>query len=508
MIINGRWSVSEEEDENSMIGSSDYDHLEDISDYENGHLYMNNDNELSCSIAASPVGEMNNPRLTSLRRALATNFHGRWSLSTRASEHSFDEFDDHNWITPRREPRSRQHLTSLPPGGRWSADSMEETGAEEVRPQRIESDDVQTSPITMRPVLQDNMAAAHLSTRWSDYDHDDDANNDSDCEKFQMESPFCSKDRLSNNCQYRLESGTLSDISLSTDSAQSDAKMNGNDNFQNRMELGSELCSADLRLHDTKVNGVDDRQPKVVTLSDTLSSNMNSIHYYQPNLEFEIQPNHLSKTSRIIDGRPKLDLTLRTVSDYSHPTEAKSNTSSTNNCTHKSDLGRRCYSSDSNVINLDQISECNTPSPKTSRPKPPIKPRKKLPKQSKNQPQSLSPQQGEQTLTTSSSAPSIHVPKAAPRKTLIRAVSAHSYDHVQPYQSIDNIDQGYLDEILRTAQNRTVMPVHYYNVPAAFHCSTVADDMDDNNYEQVQGYERIQTYETVPYQLELGFENT
>ena len=500
-----------------MRGSSDYDHLEDISDYENGHLFMNDDNELS-SIAASPVGEMNSPRLATLRRALATNIHGRWSLSTRESEHSFDESDDHNWITPRREPSGRQPRMSLPPGGRWSADSMEETVAEEVRrPQRIESDDVQTSPITMRPVLRDSMVASRLSTRWSDYDDDDgDVDGDSDCEKLQTETRVCSKDGLSNNCRYKLELGTLSHRSWSTNSTQGDARMNGTDNLQNRMELGSPWnlsCSADFCLRDTKTNIVDDCRPKLdaVTQSDNLwstSSEMNSTRDYQTNFEFEMQRNHLwpkdSKTNRTINSRPKLELGLRALSDRSQPTEANSNT---NNGLHKSDLGRSSNHSDTNVNNLDQISECNTPSPKTPRLKPPIKPRKKLPKSSNNQPQSLSQQQGEQTLTTSSSAPSIHVPKAAPRKPLHRAASAHSYDQIQPYQSIDNIDQEYLDEILRTAQNGTPVPVHYYNVPAAFHCSAVANDMDDHSYETVQGYERIQTYETVPYQLELGFGN-
>ena len=156
------------------------------------------------------------------------------------------------------------------------------------------------------------------------------------------------------------------------------------------------------------------------------------------------------------------------------------------------------------------LSSTTVSSPKTPRPKPPIKPRKKLPQSSNARPETPSSPQSENTISSSASSPSIHTPKAAPRKHLLRAVSVHSYEQIQPYQCVADLDQQYLDRILWSHQNGERVPVTYYNVPSTFTCSEVAprDSMDENTYEQIQRYEKIQTYETIPYHVELDFRNT
>ena len=480
--FNTRWSFSEEEDENSAEGSSDYDHLDDYSDYENDHLYVNEEAELS-SVAASPVGELNDAKLSTLRRALATNFHGRWSLSTRESDYSFDESDDHDWIAPRNNSNRLHPLKKLPLCQQWSDSSAEVTCVEKhTRPKQAQGgDEIQT---TLQPILRNNSAAARLNTRWSVYDDDD--YDDGDHEKFHTEHCFCSRDELSDTCRYKLE---LEDCLQSM---------------------------ADLTQSGTKTNSTYSRNYCRHKLEQASKTNGISI----PKLGLEANVPHLlsadSKMNSSGNSRPTMGLDLGTEQD---PRQTDTNTSIYPNKLETGMLPSHSQSQSTNSpestqrdTNKDIMThtEPSAVSPKSSRPKPPIKPRKKLPKRSTDQPQpSRSPSQGsESVLTTSSSAPSIHVPKAAPRKPFLRAVSVHSYDQIQPYQSIADIDQDYVDKILRTSRNARSSAVHYYNLPASFTCSAAVRDMDEHSYEQVQRYEKIQTYETIPYQLELDFRNT
>ena len=152
---------------------------------------------------------------------------------------------------------------------------------------------------------------------------------------------------------------------------------------------------------------------------------------------------------------------------------------------------------DTRINGIDSKDKHN---PKASRPKPPIKPRKKLPKvtdavNSQSQTLHLS---HETTITTSSSAPSLHTPKAAPRRPLLRTASIHNYE---TYESIDTIDRECLNGIVWTPPSDRTVPVHYYNIPSTF--KAVVHDTEDHTYEQVQRYEKIQTYETIPYHFNL-----
>ena len=157
-------------------------------------------------------------------------------------------------------------------------------------------------------------------------------------------------------------------------------------------------------------------------------------------------------------------------------------------------------------VKMDISGEKYSPKAKVSRPKPPIKPRKKLPKvtnTSSNQLQTFHSPQNETTMTTSSSAPSLLTPKAAPRKPLIRAASIDHYDHLENYESIDTNDQECLDRILWAPPNDETVPVHYYNLPSTFSCSAVVHNTEEQTYDRVQRYEKIQTYETIPYHFSL-----
>ena len=103
-------------------------------------------------------------------------------------------------------------------------------------------------------------------------------------------------------------------------------------------------------------------------------------------------------------------------------------------------------------------------------------------------------------MTTSSSAPSLLTPKAAPLRPLIHAASIDHYDHLENYESIDTNDQ---ECILWEPPNDKTVPVHYYNLPATFSCSAVVHNTEEQTYDQVQRYEKIQTYETIPYHFSL-----
>lgn len=154
-------------------------------------------------------------------------------------------------------------------------------------------------------------------------------------------------------------------------------------------------------------------------------------------------------------------------------------------------------------VKMDITREKYNPKAKVSRPKPPIKPRKKLPKvASSNQLQAFHSPQNETTMTTSTSAPSL-LPKAAPRKHDIRAASIDHYDHLENYESIVTTDQECFDRILWASPNDETVPVHYYNLPSTFSCSAVVTNAEDQSYDRVQRYEKIQTYETVPYHFSL-----
>ena len=157
-------------------------------------------------------------------------------------------------------------------------------------------------------------------------------------------------------------------------------------------------------------------------------------------------------------------------------------------------------------IKMDISSDRNSPKVKVSRPKPPIKPRKKLPNVTNavsNQPETLQSQHNETAMTTSSSAPSLLIPKAAPRKPLLRTASIDTYDHLENYESIDTTDQKHLDRILWASPNNETVPVHYYNVPSTFSCTAVVHNTEEQTYDEVEHYEKIQTYETIPYHFSL-----
>ena len=145
--------------------------------------------------------------------------------------------------------------------------------------------------------------------------------------------------------------------------------------------------------------------------------------------------------------------------------------------------------------------------PKVPRQKPPIKPRKKLPNATNGRLQTLHSPQNE-TIMTSQSAPSLLTPKAAPRnQTFTRIASSDNYDHLEKYKSIETIDEECLDRVLwmRSSRDDETVPIHYYNLPSTFSCSTGVHSADHNSqsYEQVQRYEKIQTYETIPYHFTL-----
>lgn len=156
-------------------------------------------------------------------------------------------------------------------------------------------------------------------------------------------------------------------------------------------------------------------------------------------------------------------------------------------------------------VKMDISNEERSPKARVSRPKPPIKPRKKLPKvtnTSSNQLQTLHSPQNETTITTSSSAPSL-IPIAAPRKHRTRATSIDHYDHLENYESIDTCDQECLHRILWASPNDKTVPVHYYNLPSTFRCSAVVHNTEEQTYDRVQRYEKIETYETIPYHFSL-----
>ena len=143
---------------------------------------------------------------------------------------------------------------------------------------------------------------------------------------------------------------------------------------------------------------------------------------------------------------------------------------------------------------------------KVSRQKPPIKPRKKLPNVTNaisNQPQALQSPHNESTMTTSSSAPSLLTPKPAPRKPLLRTASIDNYDHLENYERIHTTDQKCFDRILWVSANNETAPVHYYNVPSTFSCSAAVHNAEEQTYDEVKRYEKIQTYETIPYHFSL-----
>ena len=133
-------------------------------------------------------------------------------------------------------------------------------------------------------------------------------------------------------------------------------------------------------------------------------------------------------------------------------------------------------------------------------PKPPIKPRKKLLQSSSAV---ASPSEQAATMITSSSEPVLHVPKAAPRKPLLRTVSVQSYEQINSYETIGDIDRGHLEKIVWAAQNHSSVPEHsYYNLsppPPPIH----QEENSRHTYDKIQRYEKIQTYETIPYHLDL-----
>lgn len=156
-------------------------------------------------------------------------------------------------------------------------------------------------------------------------------------------------------------------------------------------------------------------------------------------------------------------------------------------------------------VKMDISSEKYSPNAKVSRPKPPIKPRKKLPKitnTTSNQLQTFHSSPTDTTMTTSSSAPSL-LPKAAPRKRLVRTASIDLYDHLENYESIDTCDQECLDKLLWASPSDKMVPAHYYNLPSTFSCSAVVHNTEEQTYDQVRRYEKIQTYETIPYHFNL-----
>ena len=326
---------------------------------------------------------MNSERLTSFRRTLATNIHGRWSLSTRGSEHSFDESD--NWSDvglTMRQLTTREHPTTLPLFDNQlclnSTESVDKR--EELTPKQIERDGVKRNQNGNRLLSYSSMAASH---RWTDYDEDSDDDGN------------CIREKVYDSCHVR------------------------------SMEDGCSNSQAQFQALENK-----------------------SSHSWSPTMDTPQSEDKMNITEHI-----DVSSTAR--------------------------------------------------SPKTPRTKPPIKPRKKLPQSPNARPQTPNSPQKE-TMSPSSSAPSIHTPKAAPRKQLIRAVSVHSYDRIQPYQCVADVNQQVLDRVLWTPKNGETVPVTYYNIPVV----ASSNKMGDHTYEQVQRYEKIQTYETIPYHVELGFRNT
>ena len=137
---------------------------------------------------------------------------------------------------------------------------------------------------------------------------------------------------------------------------------------------------------------------------------------------------------------------------------------------------------------------------KVSRPKPPIKSREKLPNVTNavsNQPQTLQSPHNESTMTT---MPSLLTPKSAPSKPLLRTASTNNYDHLENYECIHTTDQKCSNRILWVSASNETAPVQYYNVLSTFSCSAVVHNAEKH---EVECYEKIQTYETIPYHFSL-----
>lgn len=350
---------------------------------------MNGDQEHN-SVAVSQFGEMSDSRQMRLRRAVATNIDGRWSLSTRGSDNSFSVIESDNWTENALMlwHDSKHQPTSLPLFGQHSTSStctLAATNTEELTPSTpkyIDSDEVSSSaPCSVSPLMSHSSTAA--KTRWSEFD------DDSDVEQLFGDSHLDSKQEYNS--------------------------------FEDHSETPMD------HLHST-------------ALSPSIDTKANSAKY--------------------VDA----------------------------------------YSIDS-----------------SKKPKPPIKPRKKLPQRisevqkSRSLGSSHTHRASEKTMTACSSAPTLHVPKAAPRKpSLLHAVSVSNYEQVQTYQSISAIDPECLDKILCTSlrRNGTASGMQHYSISSTFSSPEVTHGMDDNVYEQVQRYEKIQTYETIPFHLHLDYRNT
>ena len=402
-----RWSFSEEDEDSGEVMNDELGY-ETIS-------YMNSDD--GSYVVASPIKERNSRKLMSLRNTMATNFHGRWSLSTRGSEHSFDDSDDEGGMI-RRHETARQHPKPLLLfHEQWSSSSTEAMNVDDLTPRQIDSNGVQQS---------------HLCARWSDFD---------DCD-----SNVYSGDRSQNH------SSKFSFTERKFTGGQTQCALDTPSNHSN-------MWSPDFYLSDSKM------------------------------IDGKFEP---------VDQRWS-DSKMRSI----EPTYSNAWSTDT-------------HANDSRKGSVQWTDESPTVSPKTPRAKPPIKPRKKLPQLSRSvHPQPEVPPGSPKSITPSSSAPSIiQTPKAAPRnrKRLVRAVSVHTYDRVQTYQTVGDIEQECLDKILSTSKNCSrIMPVHYYNLPSSFTCSNVVnvdDSVDEHTYEQVQRYEKIQAYEVISYPVALDSRNT
>ena len=360
-----RWSFDNSDDDGSGRDSS-FEQMDEQFDQKYTHTYKNSQFHRS---SVSPTKVFNSK---SLPKSLATNFDGRWSLSTRRS---YDESE--NWI---KQGISQIHETNGQPLSLMICDDDNNEGGDSsdatyvdaedlypLSPKQTDSDeDSHLSPLNMP--LFPRGTAAHLRRGWSEYDDDED---DSDREEY---SNFSHK--------YRKQ-----------------------ESYGDRRKLG---LGALLTHRSTKTNS--SSQPGA-------------------------QVNNFEKSKSV--------------------------------------------------------------SPKG--PKPPIKPRKKLPK---SQSAVTSPPE-QVVMTTSSSEPVLHTPKAAPRKPFVRAVSVRRYDQISGYESIRDIDQGHLEKIVWAAQNDGLVSEHnYYNLSSPL---THSDQVERsrNPYDKIQGYEKIQTYETIPYHLEL-----